>query len=446
MIELTQGPILKNIIKFSLPLMASNLLQVLFNMSDIAVVGHFAGSAALGAVGSTAQLVFFFTGVIIGLASGVNVIVAYWIGSNSKKDLFETLQTGFIICLLIGVILAIVGVAAARPVLFLMNTKDELLDGAALYFIIYMTGLPALSLYNFAASVMSAAGDTKRPLIYLTVAGVLNIALNLFFVIVLKMSVAGVALASSISLYVSATLAISHLLKTKSIIHLTLSHLTLNVHKARQILKLGIPAGLQNAIFAFANIFIQVGVNTFSATMVAGNAIASNADPIVYESMGALYIACASFIGQNYGAAKKERVIKSYLYSMASAVVLGVVFGVALHIYSDGFLRLFTRDSAVIECAKQRLSIMSASYFIAAFMDCTIAASRGLAKTFMPSVFVILGSCVFRIIWIKTIFAHFMTIESLFLLYAFSWAITAIAQIIYFLLIYKKAFSGQKIK
>lgn len=441
MVVITKGSIPKNIILFSLPLMASNLLQVVFNMSDIAVVGHFAGSMALGSVGSTSQLVFFFTGVIIGLANGVNVIMAYWLGRKSRKDIHETLQTSFIITLAAGLIMALIGVTFSKIILSLMNTKKELLMGAVTYFIIYMTGLPGLALYNYAASVMSAAGDTRRPLIYLTISGVLNILLNLFFVVVLKMSVAGVAVASVISIYVSAIMALEHLLKTKKEIHLDLSRINVNISKSRQILKLGLPASLQNAIFAFANIFIQIGVNTFSATMVAGNAIASNADPIVYEAMGAFYIASATFIAQNYGANNKSRVLKSYLISIFFSTTLGLLLGILLITFSNGFLAIFTSDIEVIKCAKERLFIMAFSYFISAFMDCSIAASRGLGKTFVPSIFVILGSCVFRIIWIKTIFAYFGTIESLFSLYAFSWSITAIAQIIYFIHIYKKAFT-----
>lgn len=438
--DILQGPLAKKIFFFSVPLILSNLLQVLFNMSDMAVVGRFAGAASLGSVGSTAQLVFFFTGIVIGIASSVNVIVAFYIGRKNQKDITQTIQTAFIICLACGIVLLFVGVLCAQPILVLMHTKQDLLKEAVLYFKIYMLGMPALCVYNFAANVMAAALDTKRPLFYLCIAGVLNIILNLFFVIVCGMKAQGVALASCICQYVSCFLAIFALLKEKSNIKLILHHIKLNEYKALQILKLGLPAGLQNAVFAFANIFIQVGVNSFSSLVVAGNAIASNADPLVYETMAAFYAACATFIGQNYGSGNKKMVLKSFYISLFFAAATGLFIGLLLLSMGNNFLLLFTGDKAVMDCARQRLFIMSLSYWVAPFMDCTIAASRGLGKTVVPSIFVILGSCVFRILWIQTVFAYFKTIQSLFLLYIFSWGITAVAQIVYFAKVYKKTF------
>lgn len=438
--SLSEGNLFKQIFCFSVPLILSNLLQVLFNMSDIAVVGRFAGSFALGSVGSTAQLVFLFTGIIIGIGSGVNVIVAFYLGAKNQKDVTETIQSSLAICLISGIALMVIGVILAKPVLFFMKTKSELIGDATIYFKIYMTGMPALALYNFSAAVLSAYGDTRRPLAFLSIAGVLNVALNLFFVIVLKMSVRGVALASVISQYVCAVLSVATLLLEKSEIHLSLKKIKLNPHKTSKILRLGLPAGLQNAVFAFANVFIQVGVNSFDAVMVAGTAAASNADPFAYEIMGAFYTACATFIGQNYGAANKKRVLKSYLISMFYAFGFGLLIGFGIFAFGKQFLSIFTTDKAVIDCGLQRILIMSFSYCIAPFMDCTIAASRGLGKTAVPSVFVILGSCVFRILWIQTVFAYFKTIPSLFLLYIFSWTITAIAEIVYFVKVYRETF------
>lgn len=440
-ISLTSGSISKNITLFSFPLVASGLLQVLFNMSDIAVVGHFAGSLALGCVGSVAQLIFFVTGLIIGVTSATNVLTAYWLGAKSRKDLTETLETSFTVALALGIAVAVLGILLGRPVLLLMGTKDELLSGSVLYFMIYMAGVPGLALYNFSSAVLSAAGDTKSPLIYLSIAGGVNIALNLFFVIVLKLSVLGVALASAISLCVSAVLSLAHLIRGRGAIRLRIRGLKINIHKARQILKLGIPTGLQNSIFAFANIFIQSAVNRFSSVMVAGVAVSSNADPLVYEAMGAVYTAAATFIAQNYGAGNRRRVRSSYLFSLFLSSFIGLLLGLSIYFFSDAFLFLFTSDPVVAAAAKKRIGIMAFSYFISAFMDCSIAASRGLGKTFTPAVFVILGSCVFRILWVKTVFSYFMTIESLFLLYPFSWGLTAVSQVIYFIHTYKKSFS-----
>ena len=422
--------------------MLSNLLQVLFNMADIAVVGKFAGSNALGSVGSTSILVTLFTSFLIGVGGGINVLVALHIGAGNKKEAKETITTAYVLCLCMGILLLIVGISSARGILSLMNTKPELIDGAVLYLRIYFLGLPAVGVYNCGNAILSAAGDTKKPLYFLSIAGVVNVALNLLLVIVFHLDVAGVAIASIISQYISAiliTYAITHgdNVYTISLRHQTLHALVLK-DKLTAILKLGLPSGLQNMVFMFANLFVQVGVNSFSATMVAANSAAANADGPVYEVMAAFYVACSSFMGQNLGAKKKDRVLKSYFVSLSYSFFIGLVLGLTILFMGPDFLLLFTSDPAVIELGMYRLKIMSVSYAFSAFMDCTIAASRGLGKTVVPTFIVIMGSCVFRVIWIYTIFAYFKTIPSLYLLYIFSWTITAIAEIIYFRAIYRK--------
>ena len=438
--DLTRGPLFKGILFYSIPLIFSNLLQVLFNIADIAVVGRFAGSLALGAVGSTSQLLFLFTGLLMGLGGGVNVIVAFYIGSKSKKDLDQALHSSFIVSMIVGFALLAGGYLTARPVLALIKTKPELLDGALIYFKIYMLGMPGVALYNYGNAVLSAAGDTKRPLYYLSLAGVINIILNLFFVIVCKLSCAGVALASVISQYVSATLVIIPLIRGRDLGDIKFSFRRLKLHREKtiRILKVGIPSGMQNAIFAVANTFIQVGVNSFDATMVAGTAAGANLDNIVYSAMNAFYIACATFIGQNYGAGNKRRILHSMMIANFYAFLLGTVLSITMFIFGPQCLSLFTSDPAVIQAGMARLSIMWFSYPVATFMDNTIAASRGLGKTSVPTVIVLLGSCVFRIVWVYTIFAWIGTIQSLFLLYIFSWAITALAEMIYFIREYRK--------
>lgn len=444
--SLTEGSLGKKIFLFSLPLMLSNLLQVLFNMADIAVVGKFAGSNALGSVGSTSILVTLFTSFLIGVGGGINVLVALHIGAGNKKEAKETITTAYVLCLCMGILLLIVGISSARGILSLMNTKPELIDGAVLYLRIYFLGLPAVGVYNCGNAVLSAAGDTKKPLYFLSIAGAINIALNLLLVIVFHLDVAGVAIASIISQYVSAiliTYAIAHgdNVYTISLRHQTLRSLVLK-DKLIAILKLGLPSGLQNMVFMFANLFVQVGVNSFSATMVAANSAAANADGPVYEVMAAFYVACSSFMGQNLGAKKKDRVLKSYFVSLSYSFFIGLILGLTILFMGPDFLLLFTSDPAVIELGMYRLKIMSVSYAFSAFMDCTIAASRGLGKTVVPTFIVIMGSCVFRVIWIYTIFAYFKTIPSLYLLYIFSWTITATAEIIYFQAIYRKEMRG----
>ena len=437
-VQITNGSLYKNILIFSIPLAVSNLLQVLFNMSDIAVVGQFAGSIALGSVGSCTTLVSLFTGLLIGMGGGINAIAARYMGADDNDNIKRTVHTAFILSLIYGIAVMIFGLFSVEGILGLLGTKEELMDGAVLYMKVYLLGTPALALYNFGNGVLSASGDSKRSLYYLLTAGILNIILNLFFVIVCNLSVLGVALASAISQYVSAGLVMIHMFHSDKCYSISLADMKINTHIFKNIFVLGISSGLQNAIFAVANLFIQSAVNTFDTVMVEGNSAAANADSLIYDIMNAFYIACTTFMAQNYGALKRSRIIKSYkiclLYSFSIAFVLGLI----LKFFGTQFLMLFTRESSVIECGLKRLNIMAFSYCFSAFMDCTIAASRGLGKTAIPTLIVIFGSCVFRIIWIYTVFAYFHTIPSLYLLYIFSWGITATLEIICFRHYYKK--------
>ena len=434
---LTEGPLAKQILLVSLPLALSNLLQVLFNMSDVAVVGRFAGSIALGAVGSTSTFVTLFTGFLIGLSNGINVLVARYYGAKHPKDVDKTVHSGLVVSLAAGVALLLVGLFGSPAMLRLLHTKADLMDGAVLYLRIYFLGMPALALYNFGNAVFSAMGETKKPLAYLSIAGVLNIALNLLFVIVFQLSVAGVALASTIAQCVSAALILRALTKVQDCYALDFSKLGLDAAITRRILLLGVPAGLQNAVFAIANLFIQAGVNSFDTLMVKGNSAAANADAVIYDAMAAFYMACASFMSQNFGAGKLDRVKKSYFISLAYSFGLGLVLGGGLLLFGRQFLSLFTTEAAVVDAGMKRVQVMALAYCISAFMDCTIAASRGLGKTVGPTVIVIMGSCVFRVIWVYTIFARIHTIPALYLLYPCSWAITAAAEIVYFVSAYR---------
>mgnify|MGYP000726292348 CR=1 FL=1 len=436
-IEMTTGSLWKNILLFSLPLMLTQVLEVLFNLSDVAIAGKFADYRALGAVGSTTLLVSLFTGLLIGIGSGVNVAVAHGLGLRDGEQVEKTVHTSFLICVAAGIILLLICNLLARPMLALLNTKPELIDGATLYLKIYAFGMPAMALYNFGNGVLSATGDTKRPLIYLSAAGVVNVALNLFFVIQCHMAADGVALASVIAQYLSALLIVLHLLRRGDECRLSWRKLRFHPQASRRVLAIGIPAGLQNAIFAIANLFVQVGVNSFDAVMVSGNSAAANADNMIYDAMAAFYMACASFMSQNYGAGKPDRVKKSYFIALAYSFGVGLVLGGSLFIFGRQFLALFTTEGAVIDAGMKRVGVMGFAYCISAFMDCTIAASRGLGKTVVPTVIVVLGSCVFRVIWVYTIFAHFHTIPSLYLLYPCSWTLTAIAEIVYFIHAYK---------
>ena len=437
-IEMTTGSLWRNILLFSLPLMLTQVLEVLFNLSDVAIAGKFAGYVALGAVGSTTLLVSLFTGLLIGMGAGVNVAIARSLGLGDDEQLERTLHTSFLICACAGLLVCLVCAGLAGPMLRMLHTKDELIDSAVSYLRIYALGLPAMAIYNFGNGVLSASGDTKRPLIYLSVAGAVNVALNLFFVIVCHLAAAGVALASIISQYISAALVILSLRRSGSVVRLERSMLRIEPHKAKQVLSLSIPAGLQNAIFAIANLFIQAGVNSFDELMVEGNAAAANADALVYDVMAAIYTACSSFMSQNYGAGKRKRIIHSYFISMVFSFGIALVMSALLVIFGRQFLGIFTNVEEVAQAGMIRLRIMGCSYAFSAFMDCTIAANRGLGKSFVPTVIVIMGSCVFRIIWVYTVFAYFHTIESLYLLYIVSWAITATAEMICLRRVYRE--------
>lgn len=436
--NLTEGPLAQQILVFSVPLVLSNLLQALFNMSDIAVVGRFAGSQALGSVGSTTIFVTLITGFLIGLGGGVNVLVARFYGAGNTRDVEKSVHSSLLVCLAAGILMLLIGVVFSPALLRLLGTKPDLLEGAVLYLRIYFLGMPAMAIYNFGNGVFSAVGNTRKPLIYLSISGALNVVLNLFFVIVCQMSVAGVALASILTQYLSAGLILRALARTESCYGIRRDQLRLDPAMTRSILGLGVPAGCQNAIFALANLFIQAGINTFDTVVVSGNSAAANADPLVYDVMAAFYTACSSFMSQNYGAGKRNRVKRSYFISLGYSFGIGAVLGLSLVFFGRTFLALFTTEQAVIEAGMQRLVIMGLCYPVSAFMDCTIAASRGLGRTIVPTIIVIMGSCVFRVAWVYTIFAYFGTLQSLYLLFVCSWSITAIAEIIYFAWAYKE--------
>lgn len=437
-LNMTEGHLGRQIITFSLPLMFTNLLQMLFSMVDLAVVGRFSSSAAMGSVGSTTTLVFLFTGFLMGLGSSVNVLVATHFGARSEKNVRESVSTSFFVCLTAGLLMLALGLIFARPLLELLNTRDDLIDGAELYLRIYFLGMPAAALYNYGNGVLNAIGDTKTPLIYLSVAGVLNVILDLAFVIGLGMSTDGVALASMLSQCVSAGLIVRSLMRSTDIYRLNLRELRFYRDKASHVLSIGVPAGLQNAIFSVANLFIQAGVNSFSTVVVEGNSAAGNVDNLVYAVMNAFYIACSSFVGQNYGAGKVDRVRRSYLLTLGYAALAAAVFGGLFLLFGRQFLSLFTPEADVIDAGLQRIAVMCFSFPLSALMDNTTAASRGLGKGLVPMILVFLGSCVFRVIWIYTVFAYFHTIGSLYLLYPFSWLITGTAEIAYFVYCYRK--------
>lgn len=436
--DMTEGPLAKQIMVFSIPLIFTNLLQVFFSIADVAIVGRFSGTVALGAVGSTAILITMFTGFLMGIGGGINVLTARYIGEKDKQSLSETIHTASIVALFFGILFLVIAHGLGRVILSIMNTKPDYLNDAVTYLRMYSLGMPALALYNFGSAVLSAAGDTKRPMLYLTFAGILNVLMNLIFVLLFHMSAAGVGLASALSQYAAAGLVLAALIKEKSGIRLSFRKIRLNKEKAKALLALGIPSGAQNSIFALANIIIQSAVNSFDAVTVAGISASMNADSIVYDVMAAFYTAASSFMSQNYGAKKPRRILQSYKLCVAYSTVAAILFSAVLLLIGKSFLMIFTADPNVAQAGMQRMTIMCISYAFSGLMDCTIAASRGLGKSFGPMIIVMLGSCVFRVIWVYTIFAIFHTVLSLYLLYIFSWTLTGLAELWYFLKICKE--------
>lgn len=437
-IQMCEGSLWKNIFFFSVPLMFAQILEVLFNLSDVAIVGKFADYTALGAVGSTTILVSLYTGFLTGMGSGVTVVIAHCLGAQNNALTKKNICSAFVACGVVGILICLISFSSTDIMLNVLNTKQELFQQAALYLKIFSLGFPAMALYNYGNGVLSACGDTKRPLMYLTVAGIANVILNLFFVIVFHRAADGVAIASVIAQYLSAGLILAHLKSREDICKLVVEPSLFDRHAFMRVMELGVPAGLQNAIFAIANLFVQKAVNSFDAIVVSGNSAANNADTIVYNVLAAFHTGCSSFVSKNYGAGNVGRMMKSYLIALFYSFSSGVLFGGLLLIFGNTFLSLFTNDALVMQSGMEKLRIMAFSYCLSSFMDCTIAASRGIGKSILPTIIVMIGSCAFRVLWVYTIFTQFHTITSLYLLYPCSWTLTAIVEIAYFLYSFRK--------
>ena len=437
--EMRKGNLWKSIWLFSMPLMFTSLLQICFNLADVAVVGKFSGPISLGAVGSTTILVNLATHIHLGMSSGVNALTALFIGADEDKNLKTCVHTGILLCLGMGILVLGLSEIFSYDILVLLGTKDELIDEALVYFRLYMLGAPALGLFNYGNAVLSASGDTRRPLKYLTVAGIINVILNLFFVLALKMNASGVAVASIISEYISAFLVIRALIKSNEKYKLMPREIRLDTKMAVRILKISIPSAIQYSLFQIANLFVQASVNTFDHVVVEGNSAAANYDSIIYGMMAAFYTASTSFIAQNYGAMNKERIRKTYLITTIYSFGVAFVLGMLLLIFRREAFLMFTSDEAVILAGSARMGVMATSYAFSGPMDNATAACRGLGKTVVPTIALILGAVVFRITWIYTVFAMYRTIESLYALYICSWTFTAIIENVYFFFIYRKA-------
>ena len=436
--DMCNGPILSKVLVYAFPLMLSGILQLLFNAADVIVVGRYAGSQSLAAVGSTSALINLLVNVFIGLSVGVNVLVAQYYGAKKDDDVNETVHTAVAISLVSGVFLVFVGFLLSRPLLELMGTPADVIDKSTIYMKFYFAGMPVIMLYNFGSAVLRAVGDTRRPLYYLTIAGVVNVLLNLFFVTQLNMDVAGVALATVLAQVISAGLVVRALMQSEGCLKLELKKLRIDKSKLKRIVRVGLPAGMQGAIFSISNVLIQSSVNSFGSIAMAGNTTAQNIEGFIYTAMNAVYQTNLSFTSQNYGGRKFSRLNRITLTCVGVVTVVGLILGLSCYGAGEFLVGIYSSDPEVVQYGLTRLSVFGTTYFICGIMDTMVGAIRGLGYSILPMCVSLTGACAFRIVWIYTIFQWNRTLMTLYLSYPASWIVTTIAHVVCFIIIRKK--------
>ncbi len=435
--NLCEGSILNKLLLFSLPLIASSVLQLFFNAADVIVVGQFAGDNSLAAVGSNGSIINLLTNVFMGLSVGANVLVARYFASKEEQELRKTVHTAITVSVICGILLAIIGFFAAKQLLIWMQSPAEVIDLAALYLRIYFLGMPAMMAYNFGAAILRGVGDTKRPLYYLSFAGMINIVLNLIFVIIFHMDVAGVALATVISQCVSAVLVLRCLTRETGAIRLEKQYLGVDKTTLIRILQIGLPAGVQGSLFSLSNVVIQSSINSFGNIIVAGNSAAANVEGFVYVAMNAFSQAIVAFVSQNIGAGKYERINRIVITTQLCVLAVGLVLGNAVYFFGEPILHLYSESDAVIQAGIKRLSVICTTYALCGMMDSMVGALRGLGYSVMPMIVSLLGACVFRIAWISVFFQmeQYHTIDTVYFAYPISWGLTLGVHILCFLIV-----------
>lgn len=438
--DMSSGPILKKMLVFAIPLILSGLLQLLFNAADVIVVGRFAGDNALAAVGATTSLIHLFVNLFLGLSIGTNVLVARYFAAKHEKHLSETVHTSMAIALFSGVFLAIIGAIFAPFILRLMATPDSVLTLATIYLRVYFLGMPAMMVYNFGAAILRSVGDTKRPLRYLTIAGVVNVTLNLVFVIVFHWSVFGVALATTLSQILSAVWVFRCLMKESGGICLRIKEIRIYKDKLGQILRIGLPAGLQSVLFSFSNVIIQSSVNSFGATVVAGNSAAANIEGFVYIAMNAFYQANISFTGQNMGAGKYHRINRVLFTALGCVTIVGLVMGIGCYGFGESLLRLYTESEEVVAAGMVRFAFIALPYVLCGIMEVLVGSLRGIGYAIAPMIVSLIGTCAFRVVWLKTVFfvEQFHRIETVYIIYPITWVITIVAHVVTYIVAKRK--------
>ena len=443
-IDMCNGTIMDKLISFSLPLMLSGILQLLFNAVDIVVVGRFTGSQALAAVGSTTALINLFINLFIGVSLGANVLVARYYAAGKQKEMSETVHTAMLFALISGCVMVLAGLFFSRGALELMDTPDDVISQAALYMKIYFMGMPFFMLYNYGAAILRAVGDTKRPLLFLVISGAANAALNLLLVIVFSMGVAGVAVATVISQCISCVMVLSCLIRTESSYQLSLKKLRIRPVYLLQIFQVGIPAGIQSTVITFSNVLLQSSVNSFGSTAMAGYTAANNIFGFLYTSINSVSQACMSFTSQNYGAGKKKRMDLVLRDCLILTVVIGLLMGGGAYLFGPELLHIYTSDEAVIACGMEILLYTTVTYFLCGIMDLIPGALRGMGRSAVPMLLSVIGTVGTRIIWIYLIFPAHRSLAVLFISYPVSWLATIIMQAACFFFVRRNVHSKMK--
>lgn len=436
--NMCEGPLAGKMLVFTIPLMFSGILQLLFNAADTIVVGRYAGKEALAAVGSTTSLINLLVNMFMGLSVGANMLISRYYGAKKEEDIRETVHTSITVAALAGVILAILGNVFAKPLLVLMGSPADVVDLAAIYVKIYFAGMPVILIYNYGAAILRAIGDTKRPLYYLTVAGAVNVVLNLVFVIGFDLSVAGVALATVISQCVSVTLLLNFMCRMEGSCRLEPKKLGINKEKAWLLLRHGLPAGLQGSVFSFSNVLIQSSINSFGSIAMAGSSAAANIEGFVYTSMNSFQQTALCFTSQNLGGGKYDRIPKVLRNSLLMVATVGIVMGGGCYLFGEQVLRIYSSDAEVISYGLTRMKWICIPYFACGVMDALVGMLRGLGYAVVPMCVSIIGACGFRILWIATVFSQFHSLDILYSSYIISWILTAGTHLICFIFVWRK--------
>lgn len=437
-IDMCNGTIMDKLISFALPLMISGMLQLMFNAVDIIVVGRFTGSQALAAVGSTTALICTFTNLFIGVSLGANVLAARFYASGKTKEMSETVHTAILLALISGIAMSVIGILCARESLVLIATPDDIIGQAVLYLRIYFLGMPFFMLYNYGAAILRAVGDTKRPLMYLIAAGTANAVLDLVLVIIFKMGVAGVAIGTITSQFISCVLVIRCLCKTDAIYKLYISKLRIKKYYLIQILKVGLPAGIQSTVINFSNVLLQSSVNSFGEIAMAGYTAANNILGFLYVSVNSVTQACMSFTSQNYGVRKFKRMDKVLANCAILSIIVSVVIGGGSYLLGHQILGIYTKQEDVIQCGMEILSISTIPYFLCGLMDMIPGSMRGVGYSAVPMLLSIIGTVGTRLVWIYGVFPEHRSLYVLFMSYPVSWGLTIVMQAICLVFVRRK--------